>query len=504
MWKQSKSSIVFFFLFLGCLAFMVTKFNKTDDKSLKVWMRFEPVSTDPLDYDLDVHHMTMRSVYASMVSLYGNGKITPQIAKSWTVSNDAKEWVLLLDDDWKFSNGEKITPEVVIKNWKRVLFIKNKLNSKSGLLEYLKGANSFDDLTDEIEGIKFQGEKIFLEFVKPMPNFLEKISFGLYGIAHPSMFDSKTGSWKNRKETISSGHYIISHWGQDTFELKVRKDSILNQQKNAIKTIIFNFSKSPIEIIKSDLMFREKLNYLVDEKEWSFASTLEDSNIVYVKVMKWDDPKSLFFNKETRKYLRSVFYKNLARSGYKPVISFFPLSIKNVKELTLDEIEKVTHFPFKEITMPPFFAPLKNAINHNKRDLGEIFQDGFGKFCHEIGAKPLIAQYPENESEEKKVFDLQYLGTGIDVNDPLEDIRFMFLSKHGIRLPDSNGEIHALLDKKEEIDVQKINQELWEQAIIWPIRHYSQGFWIKNSSNINTSKLNLALNPIDFQFLEWN
>ena len=45
--------------------------------------------------------------------------------------------------------------------------------------------------------------------------------------------------------------------------------------------------------------------------------------------------------------------------------------------------------------------------------------------------------------------------------------------------------------EKEKLDYQKINEILWDQAVIWPITHHSLGIWVKDS--VDTSLLNLVL-----------
>ncbi len=497
MWN-SKRTIIYFILisFISIGVFYMS--NNSREKKIIVWMRFKPESTDPLDYDLNVHHVTMRSVYASLVSLYENGKVTPQIAQSWESNSEKDIWKLTLNNDLTFANGDKITPQIVLKTFKRLVLVKNKSDSKSGFLEYLKGFHKLKSMNDNLEGIEITENKLVFSFIKPMPNFLEKVSFGFYSIVHPSQFDDD-GKWLNKKNTISSGLYEISKWDNEHFELKLRKNQPKVNYDKKIDTIEFNFSTDPDQVLRSDIILRERLNYLVDEDEWHYASTLEDSNIVYVKIMKWNNPDSIYSSSTIRKSLRNLFYKNLKKAGYEATKSFFPLSIKGVSEFKdselYNQIPKVSL-----ITMPPFFKPLKSAKNKEKLDLGEIYKLGFEKFCGELSVQFAYKDYPEKFEDEEKIFDLQYLGTGIDIADPYDDIKFMFLSKHGIQLPDSNGNILKLLEKR-EFNVQEINKELWDQAIIWPIRHYSQGFWIKKSSKIDITKLNLSLNPIDFQFL---
>lgn len=503
MWNKNIKLIIFFILVILGVSLYNMDFSNNKNKTLKIWMRFKPQSTDPLEYDLSVHHTTMRSVFASLVSTYENGKVAPQIASSWSNNENKSIWSLKINPKWTFSNGEIITPQEVLKSFKRIILIKNQSESNSGLLEYLKDFKKLKSLNDDIDGIKITDDQIIFTFIQPMPDFLEKVSFGIYSIVHSSQYDSN-GKWLDKKKAISSSLYKISKWDDEHFELERRDDlTFLKQETNSIKRVVFNFSLNAEEVLTSDVILRERFNYLTDEENWHYASTMEDSNIIYVKVMKWDDPKSLLSSQENRKKLRSIFYKNLEAAGYKPTKSFFPLSINGIKEITDENKDAKLNFEGRKYTTPPFFAPLKSLKNKDKKELGEIYKLGFEKFCSEINAVANYENYPELEKDEKILFEMQFLGTGINVDNPIEDVKFMFLSKQGIQLPDSTGEIKEILNTHQKIDLQILNQYLWDQAIIWPIRHYSQGFWVKKSSNIELSRLNLAMTPIDFQFLSW-
>ena len=469
--------------------------SKQAPHSITVWSRFPPTSGDPMDYDYSVHHITMRSVHASLVSVYKQGEYAPQIAKYWETNSDKSEWKVLIDKQWTFSNGDFVTPKIVVDNFKRVLFLKNQSASKSGLLEFIIGASNFKSIKSEIEGIKVDGDYVIFKFNKPIPDFLDKISFGLYAIAHPKDYSSIDGKWKDKRQFISSGPYAIETWEDKKFDLTLRDNLYKNNDKIHIKKISFTFSPKVEDAIESDIIIREKYNPSIDKSSWTFASSVQDNNITYVKVMKWNQKNSVFNDRETRVKLRNIFYESLEKSGLNPTKSFFPLSIKGVQEFDFKKGETLD-FEQKKLLSQPYFT------SENKKELGNIYKDAYQNLCKSINAKEKINDYPENESDEEELFDIQFLATGIVIDSPMDDIKFMFLSKQGIKLPDETGEIKSLLEN-DTFDIQEINRLLWDQAIIWPIRHYSMGFWVKNSSDIDYSDLNVTIHPIDFQFLKW-
>lgn len=489
---QIKTLILIFILICSC--------EKIDPKTITVAIVAPPISTDPLDYDYSVSHNTMRSVFASLVSNYQRGAITPQIAKSWTHSDDFKIWDLVIDENWTFENGDKVTPDIVSKNFKRLILIKNKTNSKSGLLEFVKGSKYLNSINQNIDGIQIDGNRVKFIFDKEMKDFLSKISFGIYGITHPGNYD-ETGQWIDKKKIISSSFYKITKWNDKEFVIKKRDDFYL-KNNDLIDEIRFIFPKSMDKVEDSQLIFNDNLHPNLNEKEWTFESSALDNKIIYIQLMDWKNKKSVYGHLEKRKLLRSLFYEILENNNQAINTSFFPTTIKGVYGFNDYKIPHGSNLTLNlnKIRTQYFSTTEYQSTGKRKSQADVLFEliDGFSK---KINAKLEFHEYPANYEDEDKVFDIIYRSTGINIDEPFEDIKFMFLSKQGIMLPDENGKIHKILASN--FNVQEINQELWNQAIIWPIKHFSTGFWIRKNTNIDISNLNILLTPIDFQFVKW-
>ena len=136
--------------------------------------------------------------------------------------------------------------------------------------------------------------------------------------------------------------------------------------------------------------------------------------------------------------------------------------------------------------------------NSDKKSIAELISEALIALGQNSGASLVEKDYPTDEK-----YDVSITGTGIESVDYLETVRFMFLSKEGIKLPDSTGKILKELAQKNP-DINIINREIWDQAIIWPIRHYSSGYWFKKESNIDYGQMNFDSASIDFQFLTRN
>ncbi len=129
-----------------------------------------------MDYDAFAHHITFRSVFAGVVSLYGAHGPTAVLAEKWRQSDNFRTWEFQIRSGLTFENGDPITAEAVRSNWNRVAFLMHSQDSKSGLFEYLVGIENLKSPEAKFDGIQVMGNSVFLRFVRPIPDLIEKIS----------------------------------------------------------------------------------------------------------------------------------------------------------------------------------------------------------------------------------------------------------------------------------------------------------------------------------------
>lgn len=469
---------------------------------LKFATSYLPFSSDPMDYDFYVHHQAFTSVFGTLVSTNLKGKIKPILAKSWQHSSDFKIWTFEINDQLTYSNGDKIKGEDIVLSLKRVAFLKKKANSLSGLVEYLEEIEKLSGIENDISGIALKDKNLLLKFTKPMPNLLSLISFGFYSLAHPSLFDHKTGQWLNKKKAISSSAYEVTEWNEDKFVLKLRKGLKNFDYAKAILDVEFQKNdrlKSSADLKDVDLLLDDKNSLLVNS-DFQYVGSSEGLKIGYVHCFSWNKQESPFSKIEVRKLLRDRFYKSLQSNGVTLTNSFFPPSLTGVLSVKSEDYKPIEVAPRMEIVTHTMGPSLKIEENKEKKSISEIFNDALISLADKNNIK--VNQVDISDESEIDKLDLVINGTGIEADNYIDTVKFMFLSKEGIRLPDSNGRITEEL-KKEKPDVNLINSELWNQAIIWPIRHYTNGFWFNKKSGLNFEYVNMDTPSIDFQFYKW-
>ena len=330
---------------------------------------------------------------------------------------------------------------------------------------------------------------IIFSFKKKIEDFLDTISFGIFAVVHPSNYNPKSGEWLDDQNIVSSGFYQLETWTKDYLVLKLRPNYLRSMgNENKFDKIKISWDQ---DITDFDIYYGMSNEYKQTNK-LKFISGM-NSQIAYAHCLSWKDPKSPLFSRKVRAAIRDKIYSIM--NSTEVTRSFFPLEIGGISEIqSTSPIEEHINFE-KKIRIPKvsssrkisqeFYKNLSHAISNDKHKLTE----------HEMELKDFIEQL--NPKANHKI-DLAAVATGILIDEPLGDIKFMFLSKEGIRLPDSTGEIKEELSNP-NIDLQKINQLLWDQAIIWPLSHFSAGYWVKNE--IDTSLLNTTLPPIDFAWI---
>lgn len=290
-------------------------FSKSNQTSLVVSSsRFPPFSTDPLDIDAMVHHIAFSSVYSTLVSNYKKGELKGIIAESWEHSQDFKRWTFKIRKGLTFESGAPISASVVHQNFLRIAYKMKLARSESGFVEFLTGIDRMLSASDSISGIQLVDQGIQFEFIKPFPRLVSLISFGLYSIVEPEMFDSKTGDWLNPKAVNSSGAYRLESSDQHSIRLSLRSDYP--------PTLMHPNAFHSIEIVPNNRPRSDGPPHIAigfsDQKMANNFSFLGPVNSVirHLRCYHWDNPNHFFYKKETRAALRDLLFKRMEESGY--------------------------------------------------------------------------------------------------------------------------------------------------------------------------------------------
>ncbi len=457
-----------------------------------------PSSLDPFLYDYFKHHPVQSMLHCTLTSLYrGTGAVAAELAESWKEENGGTLWRFKLRNDVHFSNGDRVTPEIVQQSLSRIFYLFRKQNTNYVFINKLKGISDFKELNGSPSGLRVDSKtsEVIFEFDEPIKGFSEAISFGHFAIVHPKHFDPKTGQWILNASTdlIGCGPYRVKSDTEQSFKVVKRSDYPDNlSHRSGFSEIEMVFESSfdkPADIMLGGPNGSAKLE--ATHKFFPNGSR----TITYLRVFPWAFDGAIWKNKELRKTIRKVVYQNFKEKGANFSKSFFPTTLNGVTE-PIDENEENSN------------PDLLKKLSGSKINFGDPYPENYtgtytllyqglmaafdklGFQVNKVRGIPVEVVVELNENPKKKMLiDIGSLWTGISLEDPESDVRLMF-SKEGIDLPDPTGKISQEL-KKSKINIQFINQQLYDDAIIWPISISNRGIWVRKDldlSDYNTLK----------------
>ncbi len=477
-------------LFISFTFFIVCSCNMKLNHDLLFYHSTPAFTADPLEFDLVSNHIIYKSVFSTLTNNYSSNGIKGVIAKGWTSSNSNKTWEFEIQDNLFFNNKDSIDAESVATSFKRLIYKLNSLKSKDGILEYLVGFNDSKSPTDKVKGISVHGNILRMEFIKPMPNLANDLSFGLYSVVNKNDFDQNSGDWISGLHGISSNQYEIIKANESEMVLKLRKDFGFEYGHNKkFDKIRISFNKNDIN--NSDMMLGTSFLKLPSEK-FKYSGGL-NYGILFFRSISWTAKNSSLNSLENRIAIREALYEELEKLGVKITRSFFPLGLQGVEEASKSKFLKN-----KKIGQVKY-RNYGNLLYKNRDNLKLAF--------HKLNDENLRVEEVEVSSNviNKELapnlnsysFDILTMSTGVQLEKPHEDIRFMVRSDRGIRLPDLDGSLGEIVSK--DFQVEDVNKKIWEQALVWPITHFSKGYIHKK--HVDISNITLLYPPVDFNWI---
>ncbi len=440
-----------------------------------------PFSTDPLEFDYHVHHVTQSPVLATLVTQYKLGEPTGMIASSWQVGPDGLRWLFHIRSGLHFDDGEPLLPSSIEKCWRRASAVLARKKSNAGFLEHVAKFKADDK--------KFTLE---IQLKKPIPRLLDFLSFGQYAICSEKDFDPKSLTWRNPQTAIASGPYRIKSWTQNSYTLELRDLSAFPSD--------WRHPKSPHEIAvsqqesgSSDVIPGTDLDILSmpEKSKYSFLGGAV-SNFSFVRCVSSHDIQSFCASQENRRWLFDAIAGEIRIRNILIPDRLLPVSpeaqhshaearIRPTATKTLRIGVRTT----QNKAIMSFFDALRSVCSKNKIHLIEI----------PIRPQELFRHFSDPADP---AVDLITLSSGVLLEYPEDDVRFMFRSKEGIQLPDPTGKISKILDQ-EKVDFAAIEKNLKEDALVLPLAHFRPGIWV--SKRVDASLLNTIQPPTALHFL---
>ncbi|MDL4912436.1 MAG: peptide ABC transporter substrate-binding protein [Enterobacterales bacterium endosymbiont of Blomia tropicalis] len=173
----------------------------------------EPASLDPLKAVGLPEIQVIRDLFEGLTNQDAHGKIVPGVAQSWS-SSDNKTWIFTLRKNARWSNGEPVTAQDFVYSWQRLVDPKNSssfawfagLSGIENATAITKGEMSPDKLG--VSALDKQQLKVTLD--RPVPWFPGLVAnVALFPV--PQKVIAKEGdSWTSPGKLVGNGAYQLS------------------------------------------------------------------------------------------------------------------------------------------------------------------------------------------------------------------------------------------------------------------------------------------------------
>lgn len=182
-------------LFISC--------STEDGQVLKIGLAQQPSTLDAqIETSQAVRIITLSNIYEKLVTINKNGDAVPELAKSFTISKDAKSITFKLRDDVTFHNGKKMKAEDVVASMNR--WIEN-----YHVPQTILGDARFREVDEHT--VEVVSNKSIFSLVDVMANSPQA------AIIMPKKVIDTANEDGSLKEYIGTGVYKFSSWVKDEY-----------------------------------------------------------------------------------------------------------------------------------------------------------------------------------------------------------------------------------------------------------------------------------------------
>ncbi|MGL4992446.1 MAG: ABC transporter substrate-binding protein [Sarcina sp.] len=339
---MKKKTIMLFVLFMSLMIFSGCKKIDAEVISTKVEKEEIFIGTTAIPESLEsINTLDKREediicmLFDGLVERTAKGDIVPVIAKGWKISTDNLEYKFIIDENYKWSNGEKIKANDFLEYFSYLFspnnkkYISNEMFSIYGIEEYKKGNISFDEV-----GIHTPSEnELIIKLSREDQNFLENLSKPIYRLRDA---DDNLKYYKDNFNLIKyTGAYKIKDVTQT--ELTLVRNEVYKGEFIGASNLKFIVSGNSIDdfakynVGKLDLITNPPITVFSEGELINDIESAPTDNLTY-----------LIFNcrGNIAQYLdfRKAIYWNLKNSIYNNYMIKNKLATADVREFIVEEV----------------------------------------------------------------------------------------------------------------------------------------------------------------------
>ncbi len=220
-----------------------SKFAGTSDPDMiTINLQQDPAEMNSMMTSDTASGAVLREAMAGLIKLDKNDKPVPDLAESWTISNDKKTFTFKLRKGAKWSNGEPVTAKDYVFGWTTAMKKSTGSPYSYILTDNIQGGQDYFDgkIKEDKLGVKALDDyTLQVTFNKPIPYALFLCSFQTYLPINEKAYKSigADSYAKDANKIVTNGPYKIAEWQHDDHILLVKNDNYWDKANVNIKKI---------------------------------------------------------------------------------------------------------------------------------------------------------------------------------------------------------------------------------------------------------------------------
>ena len=171
----------------------------------------DPLTLDPAHITDTVSDTVSRRIYNNMVKFDTDGTVAPDLAETWTVSEDGLVYEFKLAGGVNFHNGDSLTAGDVVYSLKRLVNPATR-SERANLLFFVDGAREcFEGEAEDVSGIEAVDDStVRITLNAPYAPFLNVLCMSNFGVVPRNAVEPDPEGFA--ANPVGSGPFVFSEW----------------------------------------------------------------------------------------------------------------------------------------------------------------------------------------------------------------------------------------------------------------------------------------------------
>ena len=174
----------------------------------------EPDTLDPQRAEDESSREILRDLFEGLVGEAPDGMPVPGAAESWTVSEDGLDWIFVLREDGRWSNGDAVTAGDFVAALRRAVDPAT-ASTSAGLLAPLAAASEVIDGREAPEALGVEAldeRRLLIRLRSPTPYLLGLLTHPITFPVHGPSLERHGARFSRPGNLVSNGAYRLDSW----------------------------------------------------------------------------------------------------------------------------------------------------------------------------------------------------------------------------------------------------------------------------------------------------